>query len=253
MTATATLENTESLVSALGLDDGFQPQEPSTLKDTGLSEALVEDLILKFLSGIGSESGRAIADNLCLPMAILEDRFVAMRQRQEIAPSGSAMLGDHVYRLTDVGRDRAHARTARVCLRRPGAGAAGRLRQLGARPNDCLRAAAKTATGEGVLRYSRRGGAAQPARPGDQRRQGHVHLRPAGQRQNDDRPADHPLLRPEHSHSARDRRRRQDHQDVRCLVPQGRPHRRPKACSAPRSSIAAGSASSGRPWSSAAS
>ena len=138
---TATLENPSSLISALGLDDSFQPQEPSTIKDTGLSEAMVEDLILKFLSGIGSESGRVIADSVCLPMAILEDRFVAMRQRQEIAPSGSAMLGDHIYRLTDVGRDRAH------------------------------------------------------------------------------RALHHPLLWPEHSHSARTRRRRQDHQDVRRLVP----------------------------------
>jgi predicted ATPase with chaperone activity len=114
MTATATLENTGSLISALGLDDSFQPQEPGTIKDTGLSEAMVEDLVLKFLSGIGSESGRVIADSVCLPMAILEDRFVAMRQRQEIAPSGSAMLGDHIYRLTDVGRDRAH-RALREC------------------------------------------------------------------------------------------------------------------------------------------
>ncbi len=53
MTATATLEHTESLVATLGLDDGFQPQEPSTLNETGISEALVEDLILKLLSGIG--------------------------------------------------------------------------------------------------------------------------------------------------------------------------------------------------------
>ena len=114
MSATATLDNAVSLISALGLDDSFQPQEPATLKDTGLSEALVEDFILKFLSGVGSESGRAISDNLCLPMAILEDRFVALRQRQEIAPSAAAMLGDHVYRLTDVGRDRA-LRALREC------------------------------------------------------------------------------------------------------------------------------------------
>jgi predicted ATPase with chaperone activity len=114
MNATATLDRAESLVSALGLDDSFRPQEPATLKDTGISEALVEDLILKFLSGIGSESGRNISDNLCLPMAILEDRFFALRQRQEIAPSGAAMLGDHVYRLTDVGRDRA-LRAMREC------------------------------------------------------------------------------------------------------------------------------------------
>lgn len=114
MAASATLERTESLVSALGLDDGFQPQEPATLKDTGLSDTLVEDLVLKFLSGIGSESGRTIADNLCLPLAILEDRYTALRQRQEIAPTGAAMLGDHVYRLTDVGRDRA-LRALREC------------------------------------------------------------------------------------------------------------------------------------------
>ena len=87
MTATATLERADTLVSALGLDDSFQPQEPTTTKDTGLSETLIEDLVLKFLSGVGSESGRAISDNLCLPMAILEDRFDALRQRQEIAPT----------------------------------------------------------------------------------------------------------------------------------------------------------------------
>ena len=116
------------------------------------------------------------------------------------------------------------AGAARVCLRRPGAGAAGGLRQLGARPDDCVRAAAKAAARKGVLRHPRRAGDAQPAWPRDQRRQGHVHLRPAGQRQDDHRPANHPLLRPEHSHSARDRRRRQDHQDVRCLVPPGGSH-----------------------------
>ena len=114
MTATISLNRTESLVSALGLDDSFQPQEPATLKDTGLSEALVEDLILKYLSGIGSDSGRNISTVLCLPMVTLEDRFVALRQRQEIAPSGAAMLGDHIYRLTETGRDRA-LRAIREC------------------------------------------------------------------------------------------------------------------------------------------
>lgn len=114
MSATATLEKAESLLTTLGLDDTFQPQEPSTLKETGLSEALVEDLVLKFLSGIGSESGRTISNNLCLPMAIMEDRFSAMRHRQELAPSAAAMLGDHVYRLTDTGRDRA-LRALREC------------------------------------------------------------------------------------------------------------------------------------------
>ena len=114
MTATAMLDRAESLVSALGLDDTFQPQEPSTLKETGLSDALVEDLILKFLSGIGSESGRTISNNLCLPMAILEDRFICASTTAGDCACRSAMLGDHVYRLTDAGRDRA-LRVLREC------------------------------------------------------------------------------------------------------------------------------------------
>lgn len=114
MSITETLERTESLLSSLGLEDSFQPQEPRTLKDTGLSDALVEDLILKYLSGIGSQSGRGIADQLCLPLAILEDTFTALRNRQEVSPTGAAMFGDHIYRLTEMGRDRAH-RAMREC------------------------------------------------------------------------------------------------------------------------------------------
>jgi hypothetical protein len=114
MSATEILEKTESLVSALGLDDTFHPAEPRSLKDTGLSDALIEDIILKYLSGVGSDSGRSIADSLCLPLAILEDRFAALRNRQEVSPTGSAMMGDHIYRLTEQGRDRAH-RAMREC------------------------------------------------------------------------------------------------------------------------------------------
>jgi hypothetical protein len=108
MNAVEELERTESLISVLGLDDSFRPAEPRTLQDTGLSDVLVEELILKFLAGVGSESGRKIADYLCLPLPIMEDRFVAMRNRQELSPTGAAMFGDHIYRLTDQGRDRAH-------------------------------------------------------------------------------------------------------------------------------------------------
>ena len=134
----------------------FSRRSRRRIKDTGLTDAIVEDLMLKFLSGIGSESGRAISDNVCLPMAILEDRFTALRQRQEIAPSGSAMLGDHIYRLTEYGPRPGASGAAGVCLCRPGAGAAGRLHQLGACADDRLGAAAEAAAGEGVCGHSRR-------------------------------------------------------------------------------------------------
>ncbi len=105
--ATDTLEHAESLVAALQLEAGFRPQEPRCEKDSGLSATLIEDLALKHLSGVGSASGRAIADHLCLPLAMLESRYAALRTRQEISPVAAGMMGDYVYKLTDQGRDRA--------------------------------------------------------------------------------------------------------------------------------------------------
>jgi predicted ATPase with chaperone activity len=105
--ATATLEHPEAPSTPLKLEDGFHPQELRCENDSGLSATLIEDLVLKYLSGIGSASGRAIADHVCLPLVLLESRYAAMRSRQEIMPVTSGMLGDHVYRLTDQGRDRA--------------------------------------------------------------------------------------------------------------------------------------------------
>jgi predicted ATPase with chaperone activity len=105
--STDTLEHAESLLAALALDDGFRPQEVRSEKESGLSATLIEDLVLKYLSAVGAAAGRAIADQLCLPLIVLEARYAAMRTRQEISPVSSGMLGDHVYRLTDQGRDRA--------------------------------------------------------------------------------------------------------------------------------------------------
>ncbi len=104
---TEAVSEKESLLSALGLEDSFRPEEPRTLKETGLNGAFVDDLILKVLLGAGSLSGRDIAEQLCLPKGVLEDRLDGLRQRQYLTPTGSALLGDHVYQLTDPGRERA--------------------------------------------------------------------------------------------------------------------------------------------------
>ncbi len=103
-----------SLISALGLDDAFRPEEPRTLKETGLNPTLVEDLTLKVLLNAGTLSGREISEQLCLPRAVLEDRLDGLRKRQYLSPVGSALLGDHVYQLTEQGRERAR-QAAREC------------------------------------------------------------------------------------------------------------------------------------------
>lgn len=104
-------ETQEALVAALGLDDSFLPEEPSTLAETGLNATFVEDLILKTVQTAGSLTGKQISDRVCLRVAILEDIFSELRKRQYLALSGSAMLGDHIYQLTDLGRERARVAT----------------------------------------------------------------------------------------------------------------------------------------------
>src|SRR5919201_1865407 len=95
------------LVSALLSGDRFQPALPRTLEETGLSESLVEGLVCKRLAAVGSESGRGIAQAICLPVGVLEERFQRLRSRQLLAHKGAAALNDYVYTLTDQGRESA--------------------------------------------------------------------------------------------------------------------------------------------------
>ncbi len=100
---------TGSLLSALGLDAKFRPAEPKSLQETGLSEAVIEGLLCKFLLAVGSESGRGLADRLCLPYGILENTFQSLRSRQIVATTGSAPLNDYVYTLSERGRNYAQS------------------------------------------------------------------------------------------------------------------------------------------------
>jgi predicted ATPase with chaperone activity len=98
-----------SLLASILSEDTFRPAEPKSIEETGLTAWLIETLILKYLSLIGSASGRQIADNICLPFMILDAIYTSLRQRQLLINSGSAQLNDFVYTLTDQGRQRAKA------------------------------------------------------------------------------------------------------------------------------------------------
>jgi predicted ATPase with chaperone activity len=96
-----------TLIAALLGDKGFQPLEPQNLEQAGLSESLVEALICKQLSVLGNASGRSLADCLCLPFRVLEERFGKLKSRQWLTHVGAAPLNDYVYTLTDKGREQA--------------------------------------------------------------------------------------------------------------------------------------------------
>ncbi|WP_254507479.1 AAA family ATPase [Anatilimnocola floriformis] len=109
MTAVATPPPQGNLLASILSEDSFRPAEPRKIEETGLTAALVETLILKYLTLLGSASGRQIADQVCINYLILEPIFNSLRQRQLVIHGGAAQLNDYVYTLTDQGRARAKA------------------------------------------------------------------------------------------------------------------------------------------------
>jgi predicted ATPase with chaperone activity len=99
----------DDLLATILSDESFRPAEPHSIEETGLSASLIESLIAKHLGVVGTNSGRRIADHVCLPFGILEDMFQAMRTRQIVVHSGTAPLNDYYYTLTEQGRERAQS------------------------------------------------------------------------------------------------------------------------------------------------
>lgn len=97
------------LLASLLAEDAFQPAEPQSLEQTGVSVIVIETLILKYVLQIGSTSGRDIAQHLCLPFGILEDVLLALRSRQVLVHQGQAAVGDYCYALTEQGNGRARS------------------------------------------------------------------------------------------------------------------------------------------------
>ncbi len=107
MSTTSTKDTRESLLATLLSDEAFRPAEPHSLDEAGLPASLVEAQVCKYLSLVGTTSGRAIADHLCLPFGLLEPIYKDLRTRQIIVHTGSAALSDYSYALTEQGRARA--------------------------------------------------------------------------------------------------------------------------------------------------
>ena len=98
-----------SLLASILSEDSFRPAEPRSIEETGLTAAVIENLILKYILLIGSASGRKTADSICLPFGLLEPIYQSLRQRQLLINNASAQLNDFSYTLTDQGRTRARA------------------------------------------------------------------------------------------------------------------------------------------------
>lgn len=109
MSTVAAPESSLNLLATILSDESFKPVQTANLAETGLSESLVESLLVKSLLIAGNASGRALADELGLPMGVIEPQLHKLRNRQWAAHTGSAPLNDYYYALTDQGRQRAQS------------------------------------------------------------------------------------------------------------------------------------------------
>ena len=85
----------------------FVPRAVADFEETGLSHALIESLILKFLMNAGTATGRRIAAELGLPFGPFPDFLRQLKNQQIVTYANSAAANDYVYSLTDSGRMRA--------------------------------------------------------------------------------------------------------------------------------------------------
>ena len=242
ISAPSVLGNMPAIAEANGKKP-FIPKAVTNFEETGLSPAMIESLVLKFLVNTGIASGRRIAAELGLPFGPFPDFLRQLKNQQIVAYTNSATANDYIYSLTDC---RADARQDSTSKNAPTSGTA---------PvpfDDYLESvSAQTITTEhpqeadlraGVLRPVDLGRDLRDARPGDQLGPRDVPLRLSRQRQDQHRRADHPLLRHDRLDSQGARRRRPDHQALRHGQPRAdRDARPPAACSTSSTPTAAGS------------
>jgi hypothetical protein len=86
---------------------GFVPRAPATLREAGVSPAIMERIIMRFLLQAGSLAGRRIGTQLKLPFRLVEPVLRQLRSDKHIDLAGTTAAGDCEYLLTPTGRERA--------------------------------------------------------------------------------------------------------------------------------------------------
>jgi hypothetical protein len=83
------------------------PVETASLHEAGISETLLEELVLRYLFSRGESTGRGIADQIKLPFRLVEPLLQRLKTQQMVAYASATTVNDYVHILSDAGRDRA--------------------------------------------------------------------------------------------------------------------------------------------------
>lgn len=88
-------------------NEGFVPRQPRTMRETGISPAMIEKIIMRYLFQVGMETTRKIAGQTKLPFKVIEPMLKQLRQDKHIDLAGTTSTGDSEFVITESGRDRA--------------------------------------------------------------------------------------------------------------------------------------------------
>jgi predicted ATPase with chaperone activity len=85
------------------------PVTPDSLKESGLNNGFLSDLLLKSIYTRGSMLGRDLAQLLCLPFKVIRESLRFLKDDKSIQVDGGDLVGEVSYKfsLTDLGRRRA--------------------------------------------------------------------------------------------------------------------------------------------------
>ena len=92
--------------SGLASGGGFTPRQPESIRASGISESMVERLVLKYLYSVGQGTVRGISAQIKLPFKILEPMLRQMRSDKHVDLVDTTATGDSQYAVTKSGRER---------------------------------------------------------------------------------------------------------------------------------------------------
>ncbi len=85
----------------------MMPKEPKTWEEAGLDAVLGEQLVLRYLVGVGTESARQVSNDLCLALPLVKELLEQLKQAKLLQHRGATQMGDFIYEVTEAGRTKA--------------------------------------------------------------------------------------------------------------------------------------------------
>lgn len=84
--------------------DTFTPRQPQTIRESGVTAALLERLIMKYMYQAGMAPSRGIAGQMKMSFKVIEPILKQLRSDKQIDLSGTTNTGDSEYVITEAGR-----------------------------------------------------------------------------------------------------------------------------------------------------